>query len=278
MTYAAIGGTLYATAIDTSYYFQMRLDLPQGAAINQVEWFVIDNHAESFNLRIYSHRPDTDSFNIVLSSDTSGSSPGPEVQVITKAASITLDNKNQSYFIGFTPLAASSNLRIVGARLRYTPPAATELQALVKTFSGVHFYPSGSDLTYKALGAKLYALALSSGRSFQVSLDLPSGVHIETINFYFKDNSAQDILFAGRYYYPPTGSYSDPLTGSTSGASASNQTITYSNLAAVMGVFDTYDMVSRLRVELGAEGQDLLLIGAKVEYSYPEVFLPFVNN
>ena len=276
MTYAAMGGTLYATAIDFSHYFQTRLDLPQGATIDQVQWFVIDNHEEYFNLRLFSHWPENDNFAIALSSSTSGSSPSPNIQVITKAASITIDNNNQSYFIGFSPLAASSTLRIVGARVRYTLPSTPDLQ--VKTFSGVHFYPSGSDLTYKALGAKLYALNLSSGRSFQVSLNLPSGVRIDTITFYFIDNSGQDISFAGRYYYPQTGSYSDKVTGSSDGASSSNRTVTYSNLGAVMGVMDTYDMVSRLRVELGAEGQDMYLIGAKVEYSYPKVYLPLVNR
>ena len=174
--------------------------------------------------------------------------------------------------------AASSDLRIVGARLRYTLPVTPDLRAFVKTFSGVNFYPSGSDLTYKALGAKLYALSLSSGRSFQVSLDLPSGVSIDKITVYFKDNSNQDISFAGRYYFPQTGGYSDPLTGSSTGASTGNRTITYSNLRTVMGIIDTYTMVSRLRVVLGVEGQEHLLVGAKVEYSYPTLFLPFVSR
>jgi hypothetical protein len=80
------------------------------------------------------------------------------------------------------------------------------------TSSGVHFFPSGSDLTYKALGAKLYALALSSA-----------------------------------------------------GASPDNQSLAYSNLGTVMGVIDTYDMLARLRVDLGAAGQDMYLIGALVE-------------
>jgi len=42
MTYAAIGGTLYAHRYDVSYHFQTRLDPPQGATIDQVEWFVIE--------------------------------------------------------------------------------------------------------------------------------------------------------------------------------------------------------------------------------------------
>ena len=41
-----------------------------------------------------------------------------------------------------------------------------------------------------------------------------------------------------------------------------------------MGIIDTYTMVSRLRVVLGVEGQEHLLVGAKVEYSYPTVFSP----
>ena len=196
--------------------------------------------------------------------------------MITNAASITIDNKTKSYFIGFTPAAASVSLRIVGARVRYTPPSSTNLSAVqVKTFTGVHFYPSGSDLTYRVLGAKTYALALSSGRSFQVSLNLPSGVRIDKVTFYFKDQSDQDIAFAGRYYYPASGGYSDPVTGSSTGnLPTSVRMITFGDFGTVMGVFNTHDMVSRLRAVLGEAGTTQYLIGAQVEYSYPKVYLP----
>ena len=101
MTYAAMGGTLYATAIESSHYFHKRLDLPQGATITRVDWYVIDNHEEYFNLRLYSHRPENDFFTIETSSHTSGDDPSPNVRVITETDSITIDNSLRSYSIGF---------------------------------------------------------------------------------------------------------------------------------------------------------------------------------
>ncbi len=279
MTYAAMGGTLYATALDSSYYFYTRLDLPEGAVINEVRWFVIDNVAEYCNLRLYGHTVSSDTFGAEAAATTSGDDPSTAVRTLTDDVSITFDNRNKAYFISFQPYAASASLRIVGARVRYTLSPTVDPQTNpTKTISGINFYPSGSDLTYRALGAKLYALALSSGRSFQTSLNLPTNVYINKITFYFKDNNAANITFTGRYYFPLTGDYHDPVNGSSSGASASYRTVTFSDIGSTMGVFDSYDMVARLRVVLGVEGQDMYLVGAKVEYIYPQVYLPLIRK
>jgi hypothetical protein len=275
MTYAAIGGTLYATAIDSSYYFATRLDLPDGAIIKEIDWYVIDNHADSFNLQLYSHNPAIDSFTIPISVDTGDLPLSTSVQVVSRVVSIVVDNDTKSYSIGFMPLAASANLRIVGARVRYTPPPARQA-VQVKTFSGVHFSPSGSSLTYRVQGIKLYALALSSGRSFQVSLNLPDGVRIEKIVIYVKDNSSEDIGLVGRFYTPANGGYSDPLTGSSSGASSAIQSVTFFHISSTMGIMDTSQSIARLRATPGASGTELLLVGARVEYFYPNVYLPAV--
>ena len=138
----------------------------------------------------------------------------------------------------------------------------------------MHFYPSGSTLTYKALGAKLYALALGSGRSFQAGINLPSGVRIDKITFYFIDDSAEDISFAGREYRPPSGGYYDRAIGSSSGASGSIRTVTISDIGTLM---DTYNMAFRLRAALGEAGQTMLLVGAKVEEFRAKKALPFIS-
>jgi len=270
------GGTLFATALDSSHYFYMRLDLPTGSVISEVKWFVIDNHASHFDTYIISHSPATDNAIIEVSSSSTVNSP--DVQVLTRTDSITIDNNNLSYLVSFSPGAASSDLRIVGARVRYTLPTSPDLQSPAKTFSGVYFSPTCSDLTYRVTGYKLYALALSSGRSFQASLNLPSNVQINKISFYFIDNSVQHFDFAGWYYFPPTGTYSDRVSRSSIGATTEIRTISFSNISTVMGVMDTYDMVSRLRAEIGAAGTDMYLVGATVEYSYPKVYLPILKR
>lgn len=161
--------------------------------------------------------------------------------------------------------------------MRYTlSPTIDPHTNPVKTISGIHFYPSGSSLTYRVLGAKLYALALSGGRSFQVSLNLPTDIYINKITFYFIDNSTENISFIGRYYFPITGDYEDPVNGNSSDASANIRTITFSDIGNVMGVFNASNMVARLRVVLGVAGQDMYLVGAKVEYIYPQVYLPLI--
>ena len=275
MTFAAQGGTLYATAIDPTYTFQTRLDLPQGATITQVTWYVIDNHASNFYMSLKTHRPSDDS--VTTPASVTSSDPSPNLQTFNEVISTTVDNSTRSYYISFLPEAASSDLRIVGARIRYTQPDSPELTSTVKTFSGVHFASSGSDLTYRALGAKLYALGLATNRSFQVSLNLPSGVHIHKITFYFVDDSVDDLALFGRYYYPTSGSYSDRVSGSSYGDLAGVRTFTFSDISIVMGVLDSYDMVSRLRVSPGAASDELLLVGATVEYLVPRVYLPLVE-
>ncbi len=279
MTYAAMGGTLYATAIDSSYYFYTRLDLPEGAVIDEIRWYVIDNVAEYCNLRLYGHTVAIDIFGIEVSASTLGDDPSSAVRTLIEDVSITVENRNKAYFIGFLPREASSDLRIVGARVRYTlSPTIDPRTNPIKTISGINISPTGSSLTYRALGAKLYALVLSSGRSFQVGLNLPANIHINKITFYFKDNSDQNISFTGRYYFPLTGNYLDPVNGSSSDTSDGIRTVTFSDIGSAMGVFDTYDMVARLRVVLGIEGQNMYLVGAKVEYIYPQVYLPLIEK
>ncbi len=93
MTYAAMGGTLYATAIESSHYFHKRLDLPQGATITRVDWYVIDNHEELFQSERYiliGRRMILLPSKQVLT--TSGDDPSPNVRVITETDSITIDN------------------------------------------------------------------------------------------------------------------------------------------------------------------------------------------
>jgi hypothetical protein len=49
--------------------------------------------------------------------------------------------------------------------------------------------------------------------------------------------------------------------------------LTIADIGTVMGIFDSDDMISRLRVVFGTAGTTQYLIGAQVEYSYPIVYL-----
>lgn len=274
LTYAAIGGTVYATALELSFGFEKRLDLPQGAVIDQVEWFVIDNHAEYIYLAIFAHRLSDNSNTTSAAATTEGTAPSPDIQVFTDDPSITIDNTLHEYCISFLPTAASSNLRVVGARVRYTPPETTGFGPQVKSYSGAHFFPSGSALTYQAYGSGIYALALSGGRSFQTSMGLPSGARVDKVTYFFVDESAENILFIVRHYFPATATYSNLGAIYSSGSSAALRTVSLEALGPV----DTATTVPRLRVESGEAGLGNLLVGAQVEYSFPTIFLPLINK
>jgi hypothetical protein len=271
-TYVAIGGTVYATAFDPGYGFEKRLDLPQDAVINQVEWFVVDNHADILYLSLFAHGLANNSVTTPASANTTGAPMSTDVQVFTATPSITIENTVRAYSISITPTAASVSQRIVGARVRYTPPATTGFGPQIKNFSGGHFFPSGSSLTYRHLGQAVYALALSSGRSFQVSLGLPNGARIDRVTFFFIDNSAQNITFYVRNYYPVDGSYASLASGASGGTDPDLRLASYEPGETV----DTSYAVPLLRAECGVTGSTNLLVGAQVEYSFPLIFLPLV--
>ncbi len=271
-------GSLVATAITAGDYFYTRLDLPQGAIIKEVKWFFIDNHTQNFALQLITHRPSPSMVTAEINTTTSGASA--TIQTIAISDNITIDNATNSYSILFRPQAAAVDLRIVGARVRYTPPATSQLgQVQTKTYSGIHFLPSSSALTYDNISMGVYALALSTGQNFQVSVDLPPNTCIQKITFYFMDDDEKNMTFVGRNYFPQTGTFSDPLYDISSGASPETRTLVFSDTCDEMGVIDPSSMITRLRVQLGIEGVlNHILVGAKVEYIYPQVYLPLIRK
>jgi hypothetical protein len=272
LTYATVGGSVYATSLYTGYPFHKRLDLPQGAVINQVEWFVVDNHADILYLYLFAHGLANNSVTTPASANTTGAPMSPDVQVFTATPSITIENNVRAYDISISTNAASVAQRVVGARVRYTPPTTTGFGPQIKSFSGAHFFPSGSSLTYQVLGEAVFALALSSGRNFQVSLGLPNGARIDRVTFFYIDESAQNITFYVRQYYPSIATYSSLASGASGGSSAEVRLASFEPL----GLVDTSVGVPLLRAECGATGSTNLLVGAQVEYSLPVTFLPLV--
>jgi hypothetical protein len=199
--------------------------------------------------------------------------------MISTTSSFTVDNHINSYLIGFSPLVAGSDLQVVGVRVRFTPPSTSEA-IVVKSFSGINFYPSGSSLTFKPSMGGIYAVAYSAGRSFQVNLNLPSLARIKRITFYIKDNSGEkNYSLAGRLYSPWSGSYYDSVTGSTAGLDPSMTTrvITFNNTDDTIGDVNRFKSTFRLRAEPGIAGDNLVLVGAQVEYlSLDDLYMPYV--
>jgi hypothetical protein len=132
MTYAPIGGAVYATALPGGgYSFSLDFDLPSGATITEVAFFVIDNDATNWALSLRSYDPATDAFIILESGSSSGISTALQTIVIPVDPPIQVDNTTTSYRLRAAPGVASSNHLLRGARIGYTV-STTHLPVIVK--------------------------------------------------------------------------------------------------------------------------------------------------
>lgn len=125
LTYSAVGGAIYATALPPGgFSFSLDFDLPAGATITEVVFFVIDNDATNMNLSLRSYEPETDTFTTLKSATTSGASPTLQTIVIPVDPPVQVDNATTSYRLRVAPGVASSAHLLRGARIGYTVPSA----------------------------------------------------------------------------------------------------------------------------------------------------------
>jgi hypothetical protein len=125
MTYNPIGGAVYATALPAGgYSFSLDFDLPPGATITEVVFFVVDNDATDMSLSLRSYNPETDGFIILESGSSSGASSALQTIVITVDPPVQVDITTTSYRLRVAPGVASSNHLLRGARVGYTIPTA----------------------------------------------------------------------------------------------------------------------------------------------------------
>jgi len=124
LTYAALGGAIYATALPPGgYSFSLDFDLPFGATITEVVFFVIDNDSTSnIDLGLRSYDPQADTFSSLESAASSGNSPQLQVIVIPVDPPVQVDNTTTSYRLRVAPGVASSAHLLRGARIGYTIP------------------------------------------------------------------------------------------------------------------------------------------------------------
>jgi hypothetical protein len=124
MTYAPIGGSIYATALPPGgYSFSLDFELPQGATITEVVFFVVDDDPTSLGLSLRSYDPETDSFVILESAASGGDSSALETIVMPVDPPITIDSATLSYRLRVAPGVASSAHLLRGARVGYEPPS-----------------------------------------------------------------------------------------------------------------------------------------------------------
>jgi hypothetical protein len=148
-----------------------------------------------------------------------------------------------------------------------------------RTYSGIEFMPTTSNLTYSALGTGRYALAIP-GCCFSLRrpLDLPNGAQMTAITLYAIDNDVTYDIVLQLYRIAPSagGSQAELDSLATIGANASSQTVT--STGSPITTIDNSLYAYSLRYAPVITGQDHLLVGVRVEYTVPTAFLPFVSR
>ena len=125
MTYNPIGGAVYATALPPGgYSFSLDFDLPSGATITEIVFYVEDNDASNFSFSLRSYVPGTDAFTTLESGASSGASTALQTIVIVVDPAVQVDTITTSYRLRVVPGVASSNHLLRGARVGYTLPTA----------------------------------------------------------------------------------------------------------------------------------------------------------
>jgi hypothetical protein len=123
LTYAASAGAIYATALPPGgYSFSLDFDLPSGATITEVVFFVIDNDTTNMDLSLRSYKPETDAFITLESASSSGASQTLQIIVVPVDPPIQVDNTTTSYRLRVAPGVGSSAHLLRGARIGYTVP------------------------------------------------------------------------------------------------------------------------------------------------------------
>jgi hypothetical protein len=283
LEYQTLGHHLYLTAMpfQQNALLTARVDLPNGAEVDQIEYFVIDAGPADIDLYALGTDPNFGGYPISSGAKSSGTS-GTQTVLLSGSPIISAENATNAYLLGVMLPDDTPEYQIVGARLRYSPAAAVSGMQ-TRTYAGVFFKPTGSDLTYMGVEAAIYGTAAPNGRSFQLNLDLPDGVMVRSVTYFVTDISNEYYFqLGGRTYVPEKGLFDDPFIGTTSSplAEPTIREITYAWPSGPTYRFDSYKDSFRLRVvPQGNAQEDLMLFGARVDYFYPRfLYLPLVGK
>jgi hypothetical protein len=150
-----------------------------------------------------------------------------------------------------------------------------------RTYAGIEFQPSGSDLTYSPYGTGISANTIpAGGLSFKRALDLPNGAQVNRISMYAIDNNATNNMTMGVVRNDPsqgtTQSYLTSFSTNNLITASTVQTVTVSGLPIFTVDNSRFDYC--LRYEPVIAGTNHTLVGAKVEFTLPTAYLPMINK
>jgi hypothetical protein len=279
-TYAGVGfspiSSAYQYSIDDSEIyttsstaeakpFILPLDLPQGAEIYSINYYVIDNSDTSdIQCMVGRYNPQDDAWLLGYGGGTSGASAN--IQTLTfsypDAPFLTVDNAKFFYFLRID-LTDPYSQAITGARIGYTLPSPpTGAQTI--TLGGYAFQPETSSMKYAPYGDKIFLTQNDLNHSLAARLNLPIGTQITGLTYYVIDNDANAFMTLGMMGAPVDGGMIAPYETYSGGPNSAIQPYTVP-VPATVSAGSSYT----LYVRFSAVSNNLILAGARLTYTLP---------
>jgi len=253
-------------------------DLPAGAAIEEMEFYYLDNDAEMPTFALVGWSPENGFQGYLANVSFPDEPPSPDVitRAYTLSPGVTVPG-NQRFGILFFPGSANHALR--GVRIRYKPGTAPTTAEQSETLAGLDFYPSNNTaLTFTSNQAALVPTSGALSHAYYANLYPPANTHIGRATYFFKDiNSGDDLIFEATSYNIMEGDTTDTKTpehrSGTVTATGNPQWLAFSGIP--LGMTDPQNRAYQLVVRVEDGYENLELVGARVEYFAPKpVYLP----
>jgi hypothetical protein len=125
MGYNSVGNAIYATTLVLNKSFRLPINLPTGAQVITVTFFLVDDDpVNDMNLAVISYTADSTSATSITNTTTAGMPVSTSVQSLSFASSpiFTVDNASSGYALRYGPIITGTLHELVGARVYFTLP------------------------------------------------------------------------------------------------------------------------------------------------------------
>ena len=123
LEFVVLIGYLSTTTLKAGYGYWAQVDLPNGAIISEVTYYVVDNgDTNDMKLGLYSVRLSPLQFDSYIDSSSIGLPSSPNDQIKTFAVNVTVDNNLRRYYLRVESTLATTAHKVAGARIAYSVP------------------------------------------------------------------------------------------------------------------------------------------------------------
>lgn len=123
LEYRIDDGKLFSTTIQDRYGYWAALDLPNGAILSEVIFYLVDNDISANILfTVVENRPASNTMHFLLSAASNDLEPSPNIQSLSFPVAAVIDNREYTYYLKVEPTLAGSAHMLSGARVAYTLP------------------------------------------------------------------------------------------------------------------------------------------------------------